>query len=212
LDSFTLAVIGSSTAAGEGASSSSRGWVNLLAKELEAQVVGDVATQNLSVSGYSTDDLLPNSNADGNVDDAIDQQPNLILVALAGSNDLSSGVSSETFLSRLTAIRDAAFDEGIPVFFLSTAPKDLSNDEREALRSWAQQMGEEFGECWTPDISDYSPCFIDIFDALANSSLGISSEYSAGDGIHLNDAGHQVIFELTRDVVEPYVCSMTECP
>jgi lysophospholipase L1-like esterase len=73
-------------------------------------------------------------------------------------------------------------------------------------------MAERFSACWVPGRDDeYSPCFVDVFAPLANSSLGIESDYNAGDGIHLNDAGHQVIFEAVRGVVTPYVCSMTEC-
>ncbi|HEY3497804.1 MAG TPA: SGNH/GDSL hydrolase family protein, partial [Polyangiaceae bacterium] len=205
------AVIGSSTAAGEGASSSSRGWVSLLASALEDRVAGSFSSRNLSVGGYTTSNLVPGSSSSGSIDDALDLEPNLVIVALAGSNDLSNGVSTETFLDRLGAIRDAGVDAGIPVFFVSTAPKDLSDDEQQALADWTDEMRDAFGSCWTPDDASYAPCFIDIFDALANSSLGIADEYGSGDGIHLNDAGHARIFEIAEAIVEPYVCSMTAC-
>jgi lysophospholipase L1-like esterase len=211
LSGFELAVIGSSTAAGEGASSASRGWVRLLSDSLEEHVLGPFSGRNLAVGGHTTSNLLPDSGSSGGVDDAIELEPNLIIVALAGSNDLSNGVSTNTFLSRLTTIRDAAADAGIPVFFMSTAPKDLSDGEQQTLADWASAMGDDFGNCWTPNDADYSPCFIDIFDALANSSLGIAGEYGAGDGIHLNDAGHARIFEVAEPIVRAYVCSMTEC-
>ncbi|HWP05993.1 MAG TPA: SGNH/GDSL hydrolase family protein [Polyangiaceae bacterium] len=212
LTSFKLAVVGSSTAAGEGASSSSKGWVSLLASSLDTTVSGDFSASNLAVGGYTTSELLPDSGADGSIDDAIDRNPNLIIVALAGSNDLSAGTSTETFLARLTTLRDHARDAGIPVFFVSTAPKDLSTSEKQTLQAWGEQMKTKFSSCWVPGQSnDYSPCFIDIFELLANDSLGVASEYSAGDGIHLNDAGHEVIFEAARGIVEPYVCSRTAC-
>lgn len=211
LESFTLAVIGSSTAAGEGASRSSLGWVSLLASELEDRVVGDFVSKNLSVGGYATSNLMPGSNSNGNIDDAVEEAPNLIIVALAGSNDLSNGVSTETFLDRLATIRDIAVEAGIPVFFVSTAPKDLSDDEREALLEWTNQMRQEFDTCWTPGADSYSPCLIDVFEALANSSLGIADEFGSGDGIHLNDAGHQRLFEIAEGVVGSYVCSLTAC-
>jgi lysophospholipase L1-like esterase len=212
LTSFKLAVVGSSTAAGEGASSSSKGWVRLLASALEATVSGDFSASNLAVGGYTTSELSPGSGADGSIDDALDRNPNLIIVALAGSNDLSAGTSTSTFLARLTTLRDHARDAGIPVFFVSTAPKDLSTSEKQTLKEWAEQMKSKFSSCWVPGQSnDYSPCFIDIFELLANDSLGVASEYSAGDGIHLNDAGHDVIFEAARSIVEPYVCSRTAC-
>ena len=57
----------------------------------------------------------------------------------------------------------------------------------------------------------YGPCFIDIFAPLANASLGVASAYGAGDGIHLNDAGHARIFEVAEAIVKPYVCSRVAC-
>jgi lysophospholipase L1-like esterase len=175
-------------------------------------VAGDSFVVNLAQGGYTTVELLPESGADGGIDDAIAEEPNLIVLSLAGSNDLSAGTSTNTFMTRLTTIRDAAVDAGIPIFFVSTAPKDLSTPERETLRDWAEEMGERFSTCWVPGGSgEHSPCFVDIFGTLANSSLGVAAEYGAGDGIHLNDAGHAAIHEAASAVIEPYVCSMTAC-
>lgn len=210
LTRFRLAVIGSSTSAGEGASSTAKGWVSLLSKSLEASVEGEFTSSNLSVGGYSSDDLVPDGSS-GNIDDAIDRDPNLILVALAGSNDLSAGTSKSQFLSRLSAIRERGEEASIPVFILTTAPKDLSNDEQEELQDWAETIQDEFGTCWTPGSPQHSPCVIDVFEPLANSGLGVRSEFSAGDGIHLNDAGHAEIARLAEAVVKPYLCSVAGC-
>lgn len=160
----------------------------------------------------TTNELLPGSDASGSIDDALERDPNLVIVSLAGSNDLSAGTSTDEFIARLKTIRDHARDAGVPVSFVSTAPKDLSSSEQQTLKSWAERMKADFSSCWVPgEKGDYSPCFIDIFGLLANDSLGVGSEYSAGDGIHLNDAGHEVIFEAARSVVDPYVCSRVAC-
>lgn len=211
LTSFELVVIGSSTAAGEGASDESLGWVSLLASALDERVDIPFEVTNLAVSGYASAQLSPDSGSSGNIDDAIDEAPTLILVALAGSNDLGAGVSEETFLSRLRAIRETANDAGIPVFFLSTAPKDLSQSEREALRDWALAMGDALETCWAPGDGAYSPCFIDVFEPLANDSLGIRGEFGAGDGIHLNDDGHVAVFEAAEPIVATYLCTVASC-
>lgn len=210
--SFTLAVIGSSTAAGDGASAFDFAWVGLLDDSLRAAVTTPFVLDNFARGGYTSTQLLPGSGLDGNLDDALEARPDLILVALAGSNDLSSGTTTAQFMARLTEIRDVAFAAGIPVFFVSTAPKDLDRDQREALELWARTMGESFGACPIPGAaSPYSPCFIDIFHALASPSLGLASEFNSGDGIHLNDAGHARIFEVAEPIIKPYVCSRTAC-
>ncbi len=212
LTSFKLVVLGSSTAAGEGASSSSKGWVSLLASALSATVGAELDADNLAVGGYTTEELLPDSGSNGSIDEALEREPNLVIVALAGNNDLSSGVSTSAYMSRLEEIRDASVDAGVPVFFMSTAPKDVGTDDRETLRDWGLEMEARFSSCFVPGrASPYTSCFIDVFEPLANDSLGVESEYGAGDGIHLNDAGHAVIFEAAFEIVGPYVCSMTEC-
>lgn len=212
LDSFRLVVIGSSTAAGEGASQHENGWVSLLGESLGEVVQVDFEVENLSTGGLASDALVPGSGNDGNIDEALELDPDLVLVALAGSNDLSAGTSLEEFLERLSAIRETAREEAVPVFFLSTAPKDLSDDERRALADWTLAMRDAFEPCWVPySGAPYSPCFIDVFDALANDSLGIASDFGSGDGIHLNDAGHEVIFEIAEQIVRPYVCSVVAC-
>jgi hypothetical protein len=50
---------------------------------------------------------------------------------------------------------------------------------------------------------------IDIYDELTlftpgvdATDLTINPDYSAGDDIHLNDAGHLYIFQATRDLVD----------
>ncbi len=166
---------------------------------------------NLAAGGYTTLELLPGSDAFGGIDAAIDEDPDLIVVALAGSNDLSMGTSTATYLSRLTQVRDAARAAGIPTFFVSTAPKDLVDEERFLLADWGNQMNDRFDVCWTPGNATYSPCFIDIFADLANDDQGIESQYNSGDGIHLNDAGHRVIFLQAQEIIEPYLCSVRQC-
>lgn len=210
--SFTLAVIGSSTAAGDGASAFDFAWVGLLDDSLRAAVTTRFFLDNFATGGYGSAHLLPGSGFRGNIDDAIEAEPDLIVVALAGSNDLSSGTTTAQFMARLAVIRDTAFAAGIPVFFVSTAPKDLDLSDREMLELWARNMEGSFGACPIPGAaSPYSPCFIDIFHALANPSLGLASELGAGDGIHLNDAGHARIFQVADPILKAYVCSRAAC-
>lgn len=212
LDEFRLAVIGSSTAAGEGASDGDLGWVSLLDAALSERGGSAFELHNLAVSGYTSAELSPGSDSGGSIDDALDWGPNLVIVALAGSNDLSNGTSTETLFERLHAMRDAATEAGAATFFLTTAPKDLSDDERQQLRSWAGDISDQFGSCDVPGQSaKYSPCVVDVFAALANEDDGVASQYSAGDGIHLNDAGHERLFEAALPIIEPYVCAHLHC-
>lgn len=207
--SFHLAVLGSSTAAGEGASAG-RGWVSMLESSLARSASFTVS--NFAVGGYTSEELLPRSGVRGNLADAIADSPDLIVVALAGSNDLSWGTSTELFFERLTTLRDGARAAGIPLFFVSTAPKDMSESQREQLQEWSLGMDDAFSSCWVPGgDGEHSPCFIDIFRVLASPSLGLAPQYGSGDGIHLNDAGHAAIHRAAEAAIRPYVCKVTRC-
>jgi lysophospholipase L1-like esterase len=206
---FVIAVLGSSTAEGEGASSVASSWVGLL--EAELSEAANVSIVNLAAGGYTTLDLLPGSGAPGNIDDAIDESPDLIVVALAGSNDLSIGTSTAAYVSRLAQLRDRSRAAGIPTFFTSTTPKNLSDEERFLLADWSVQTQSAFNTCWVPANASYSPCFIDVFADLASEDMGMKPQYVAADNFHHNDAGHRVIFENAIEIIEPYVCTVTVC-
>jgi lysophospholipase L1-like esterase len=210
--SFTLAVIGSSTAAGFGASNYESSWVGRLESSLAAAVTTSVSITNLAVGGYSAYELLPGSGARGSIDEAIRERPDLIVVGLAGSNDLTPEITTTTFIAQLTTLRDTARAAGIPAFFVGTLPKNLSTGERELLELWNDRMADSFSACWISDTtSAYAPCFMDVFDQLADASLGIASAWDSGDGQHPNDAGHGILFDSADKIVKPYVCARTQC-
>lgn len=209
---FTLAILGSSTAAGDGASSPASAWAAQIENTLNARLEGELLLYNFASGGFISSDLLPGSGHPGSIDAALAIEPDLILVALAGSNDVSAGTTDAELTSRLGQLRDSAFAAGSPVFFFSTAPKSLSVPERERLASWAVSLGQSFASCPIPaDGAAYAPCFIDVFTPLADASLGLAAAYDSGDGIHINDAGHAVIYDRVRRIVEPFVCSRARC-
>jgi len=213
LESFKLAIIGSSTAAGEGASNGSKSWVGLLEADLQAVVTTQFSLSNFAVSGYSAYELMPGSGVKGSIDDALREQPDLLVIALAGSNDLTPEITTEKFMSQLVTLRDTATAAGIPTFFMSTLPKNLTGQERDLLDEWGQRMKESFSACWIPGVTaPYSPCYIDVYALLEDpSSRGLLASFDSGDGQHPNDAGHSLLFRSAEAIVKPYVCAKTAC-
>jgi len=206
---FHMVVIGSSTAAGFGASRDGTAWADRL-DETMADLAAFTLT-NLAVGGHTTADLLPASGVRGNVDDAIALGPQLLVVSLGGSNDLSGEMTTERFVAELAQVRDAAEAAGVPTFFMGTLPKNLTPWDRELLKAWDAAMATQFGTCWIPgDSGAHEQCFIGVFDVLADTTLGLAPEYDSGDG-HPNDAGHALLFEHSLRVIEPYVCATIEC-
>jgi lysophospholipase L1-like esterase len=212
LESFHLTIIGSSTAAGIGASRGDLAWASLLDTALTAKVTTAFSSSNLAQGGYTALDLLPGSGSPGSIDDAIAESPDLIVVALAGSNDLGPDVTTETFTAELITLRETARAAGIPTFFMGTLPKNFSPGDRETLLEWDRAMASEFSLCWVPGPTQpYGPCYIDVFAALADESLGLAAALDSGDGQHPNDAGHALLFDWVAAIVSPYVCSKTTC-
>ena len=208
---FHMVVIGSSTAAGFGASRDGTAWTDLIQETMADLAPGAFTLTNLAVGGHTTAHLQPGSGERGSVDEAIALQPQLLLVGLGGSNDLSGEMTTERYVTELEQVRSAAEAAGIPTFFMGTLPKNVPPWDRELLREWDSAMGSRFGTCWTPLGAEPHPeCFISVFDVLADSELGLAPEYDSGDG-HPNDAGHALLYEHSVRVIEPYVCASIEC-
>jgi hypothetical protein len=184
----------------------------LLEADLQAVVTTRFSLSNFAVGGYSAYELMPGSGARGSIDDALREQPDLLVIALAGSNDLTPEITTEKFMSQLVTLRDTAVAAGVPTFFMSTLPKNLSAQERELLDEWGQRMAESFSTCWIPGVTAlYSPCYIDVYALLEGPGNGLLAAYDSGDGQHPNDTGHSLLFKSAEAIVKPYVCAKTEC-
>jgi lysophospholipase L1-like esterase len=49
-------------------------------------------------------------------------------------------------------------------------------------------------------------CFVPLQAALADVDGGIAAAYAAGDGIHLNDAGHALVLQRVQAVLDAGRC------
>jgi len=181
-------VLGSSSAAGVGASSG-KGWVALLAADMEAR---GVTIDNLARAGLQSSQALPTGStvADGqlapvsgaNVDAALAVSPKLVLLSFP-TNDAVAGVSASATVANLKAIAAAAKAGGAATLVLSTQPRDqLTAAQLKTLDKTDGLGAAAFGDCWVP-----------LRAALSAEDGGIAAAYSAGDGIHLNDAGHALV-------------------
>jgi hypothetical protein len=55
--------------------------------------------------------------------------------------------------------------------------------------------------------TEFGARVIDIYEELVdyNNNLGLKAAYDSGDGTHLNNAGHQYVFETVRNTVSSVV-------
>jgi len=189
-------VLGSSTAAGVGADPG-RGWVALVAADvapLQVSVLnlargGMVSSEALPV-GTPVPDQRPGPDARVNLDRALAESPRLLLLSFP-TNDTALGMAAEETLANLLRLRDGAAAATPPaaVLVLSSQPREGFDPVRQArLEALDALAAQAFGAC-----------FVRTRLALSDTQGRIAAAYSAGDGIHLNNAGHALVAEQVME-------------
>jgi acyl-CoA thioesterase I len=184
-------VLGSSTAAGAGAAPG-EGWVDGLAARLQPLGVHVV---NLARPGLLSSQALPADVAQPagtpppdptvNIDRALAQAPRLVLLAFP-SNDAVAGVPAERTVAAWREMAARARAAGAATLVLSTQPRaGLTGVQQATLQATDEAAAAQFGACFVP-----------LRQALAGADGAPAAAYAAGDGVHLNAAGHRVVLEL----------------
>ncbi|MFA9289397.1 MAG: fibronectin type III domain-containing protein [Weeksellaceae bacterium] len=185
-----IVVLGSSTAAGTGASPSSNSWVNLFAAYLEELNPANEVV-NLAVGGYTTTSVLPVASGGvvgHNIEEAIAQDPDGILVNLP-SNDIGNNIFPTTTMANYATIVALADAQGIPIWISTSQPRNYGiQGQRDALVTVKNST-----------ISTYPDTYLDFWTRIAvgPSDGFMVATYNQGDGIHLNNAGHRILYNRT---------------
>jgi acyl-CoA thioesterase-1 len=203
----TWVVMGSSTAAGVGASSG-RGWAALLA---ERATPLQVTTVNLARAGALTPQALPAATPPAadrpapdpaiNIDRALGLQPRLLVLSFP-SNDAVAGYPAAETAAHLARLRELAQARAAATVLLSTQPRDGLTPAQRATLDETDRLGA----------ATFGGCFVDVRAALSGTDHSIAPAYAAGDGIHLNDAGHRLIADRLWAVLESGRCVRLQAP
>lgn len=189
-------VMGSSTAAGAGAAPD-KSWVALTQaayREHKATLVNIAKGGTVTYEGMSAAAMpvagRPAPNPALNIDQALARKPVLLIVSYP-TNDTALGYSVDETVSNLLTIRNQALAVGVHVIVISTQPRNLDDSKLGQLNAIDQRLAASIG-----------PCFVDVRQALAGADNRLASEYNSGDGVHPNEAGHQVIAARLRSVLD----------
>ena len=193
--SFHVVILGSSTAAGVGPSSSDSTWVNRYRKYIQAVNPPNQVT-NLAQGGTTTYHILPDwcnapanrpqPNSTRNVSEALRLNADGIIVNMP-SNDAALGFSVAEQLTNFRAIVNHADSAGIPVWVCTTQPRSFNISKRQVQMQVRDSVLQIFGTK-----------AIDFWTGLADSVNQIDSAYDSGDGVHLNDAAHCILFQRVQ--------------
>ena len=194
-DTLVVVVLGSSTAKGQGASVLDSSWVQRYRHAL-ADSTGRVRLKNLSMGGYTTYHVLPSGTAvprarpapdsSVNISCALALRPSAIIVNLP-SNDAAYGFDTTEQIANYTRLADAARRDSVPLWVCTPQPRNLPAAKRRSLPAMRQFVLRVFG-----------PRAVDFWSDLAREDGTLRKEFDAGDGTHLNNAGHRLLFERIR--------------
>jgi lysophospholipase L1-like esterase len=198
----TVVVLGSSTAAGTGPKEISNAWVNrylIWAEDQDSQN----RVINLAKGGYTTYHMMPRdySPPEGRpkpdpcrcITMALSLEPTAIVINMP-SNDAAYGYSVDEQLNNYDEILSVAGEFNVPVWITTTQPRNLTQEGRDNLMAMRDSTHSRFAEK-----------AIDFWTGLAQPDGRIDSAFNSGDGVHLNDAGHEMLFRrvMDADVVSP---------
>jgi lysophospholipase L1-like esterase len=188
-DQRLYVVLGSSTAEGTGTSKYDSSWVGRCITYLRATKKGAKADSviNLARGGYTSFNIIPSGDPERNITKALSLKPYAIIINMP-SNDIASGGSVENQMNNFVTIADLAKKQNVILWFTTSQPRNLSEDGRLKLMELKDRIN-----------SVYASKSIDFWTSIANSNGTINSAYDAGDGIHLNNAGHRILFSRVID-------------
>ena len=192
-------VIGSSTAAGMGTSTQDSSWVNRVTKFYQQQGL-IVEPHNLAVSGRNCYQGMPSNyvppvgrdypmTAD-NITAALTFGPEVVIVNYPSNNFNSYSIAEIMFC--LQTIKESANAVGKTCYVTTSQPRqdgsfpDLAS--RMKLKTIRDSIMNRFGNF----AIDF---YTDVADPI---TYQILPAYSYGDGIHLNDRGHAILFEKVK--------------
>jgi lysophospholipase L1-like esterase len=198
-----MVVIGSSTSAGNGASPIANSVINKITAYFQG-LYNNFVTVNSAVAGQSSYQLLPTGspavanrpapNTSGNVTWAIAQNPSFVLINIP-TNDTADGYTNDEYLSNLNTITNALTTAGIKYFITTTQPRNTNQYVADSLRALCDIIKNAYGVN-----------VLDWYTPIANLSTNfIASAYDSGDGTHVNNAGHALLFEAAKPAIQTYI-------
>jgi lysophospholipase L1-like esterase len=186
-----VVVLGSSTAAGWGPTEPDSAWVARFTAAAQA-VDPERTVTNLAVPGYTTYHVMPSDftapkdrpepDPAHNITAALAENPDAVIINLP-SNDVVNGYSIAETFANYDVILARAAAQHVPVWVTTTQPRDLG----EAARLELMQVRDT-------TFARYGDKAIDFWSVVANPDGTINPLYGSGDGIHLNNRGHGILF------------------
>jgi len=196
-----ILIVGSSTAAGTGASTPANSWAGKTQAHFRQNTTDgqDTILTNLAANGYHTYLVMPTGfippagrplpDPNRNITRALSYSPDIVIINLP-SNDVTQGFTKKEAMNNFRLLFQTVTATGASCYISTTQPRNIAIALRDSLRTLVDSINNNFGiyalDFWSDIVST---------DGL----FSIRPEVSFGDGIHINDVGHNLLFQQVRD-------------
>ncbi len=187
-----ILVLGSSTAEGAGPRERNNAWVNRYRAHVQT-IEPHINVINLAKGGYTTYHIMPDHfmpppnrpapDKERNLTKALALHPSALIINLP-SNDAAYGYSVKEQLANYDSLLAIIQRSNIPVWICTTQPRNLSETQRKDQLALRDALLVKLGKN-----------AIDFWSGIATDDNKINPNYDSGDGIHLNDEAHRILFE-----------------
>lgn len=192
-DSATIVIIGSSTAAGMGATPADSSWVNRL--KLATKENKRILTYyNLGIVGLTTYQGIPKSYTKSgrpatdtlhNITAALSFRPSLVIMSYP-TNDVANDYTDDEIMDNFTEMIRLLDSAKVKYIIFGTQPRNFPDAAyRLRLKTLNEKMSTAFGAH-----------FSNVYDTLAAEDGTIKAAVAYGDGIHLNNTGHDILYHI----------------
>jgi len=207
---FHIVILGSSTAAGYGATPK-KSWARLFEDSLK-KINPNYIVDNLAVPGSNTYAAQPNDYVPPagrplpikghNITKAIKLGADAVIVNYP-SNDAVLNYTPDEQQANYKRISDEAAKHNILVWVATPQPRNILT--RRQVR-YQQKMFDWINQY-------YKGKAINFHDGLASEKDSILFKYNAGDGIHVNNKGHRILYErvIGRSIPDT-LCKLSAVP
>ncbi len=196
-----IVVLGSSTSAGTGANPPDSAYVN----RVRAHIAGVDTTYkvlNLAVGGFTSYHVMPTGfvppggrptpRATNNITYALEYNPKAIFLNLP-SNDAASSYPISEQIANYDTLVAVASRSNVKLWITTTQPRNFSSQSQlDLLFAMRDSVNTR-----------YAPYAVDFWTTLAQPNGFIVPEFNSGDGIHLNNAGHRLLYQRAIEVILP---------
>jgi hypothetical protein len=127
-----------------------------------------------------------------NITYALEFNPKTLIINLP-SNDAAYNYPISETISNFDTLIAISLRNGVPIWICSPQPRNFS---------YSNQLNLLFAFLDSSFIR-YSNYVIDFWNGIAQTNGFILPQFNSGDGIHLNNAGHRVLYQRASQVVYP---------